>query len=112
MKVLQALNRSPVRDLFAENIGKRLSVKEIQRSFDQHFGDGSGKKVGVRCDRKNNISELFVNLRGDLDTDDLSALLKSASKGDSNCQNNTGKVDAAGFDNEKGWLARWFSSLF
>jgi len=95
IKVLKELNSSPVRDLFAQNIGKRLSVKEIQRSFDEHLGKGSGRKVGVRCDRKNNISELFINLRGDLDTE------------------GSGNVDAAGFGgNEQGWFARWLGSLF
>ncbi len=113
IKVLAELNRSPVRDLFAQNIGKRLSVKEIQRSFDKHLGKGSGRKVGVRCDRKNNISELFINLRGDLDTSTLPELLAKASNGNSNCRNGSGNVDAAGFDDDnKGWFSRWLGSLF
>lgn len=113
IKVLEELNRSPVRDLFAQNIGERLSVRKIQSSFDEHFGKGSGKKIGVRCDRKNNITELFINLRGDLDTDTLPELLAGASNGNSNCQNNSGNIDAVGFGGtNQGWFSRWLGSLF
>ncbi len=111
MRVLSMINNSPIQDLFAENIEQRLSVKKIQTAFDDSFGEGSGEKVGVRCDRNNNIAELFVNLRGDLATQELEQLLADADRGDSNCRGGSGTVDAVGSKDES-WFMSWFRSLF
>ena len=111
MRVLAMINNSPIQDLFADNIEERLTVKTIQSAFDQHFGVGSGQKVGVRCDRNNNISELFVNLRGDLASQDLDELLANADRGDSNCRGGSGTVDAVGSPDES-WFMSWLRSLF
>ncbi|MDX2506189.1 MAG: ribonuclease T(2), partial [Gammaproteobacteria bacterium] len=76
--------------LLSNNIGKKVSLKQIRKSFDNSFGKGSGKKVDLRCDRKGRISELWINLTGVV-TDksatelDVSNLLKSAINAGSTC---------------------------
>ena len=87
IRLLQAVNHSSISALFREHIGKSLSIKQIRQQFDQSFGVGSGEKVNLRCDRKGRISELWINLKGEvLTSTSLSSLLKSASTTRSNCQ--------------------------
>ncbi len=94
MSLLQEVNNSSVSALFRENIGKQISSKQIRQRFDQDFGKGSGDKVNLRCDRKGRIAELWINLKGNIQSDfSLSGLLKTASPASSNC--NSGVVDPA-----------------
>lgn len=98
LTLMQQLNDSTVQRFFAENIGKSVTAKEIRAQFDQAFGDGSGDKVNIRCDeRKKLISELWINLRGEITEDSsVAALLQNApSVGNVDCKR--GIVDPAGF---------------
>ncbi len=93
----QQVNQSKVGDLLANNMGKRVSLKQIRQAFDDSFGKGSGKKVDLRCDRKGRISELWINLSGDVIDKKatelvLSSLLKPALNAGFTC--NKGLVDA------------------
>ena len=66
----------------------------FQLRFDQAFGKGTGKKVNLRCDRKGLISELWVNLSGDITNKTaMSELLENAVDAGSSCK--VGKVDRA-----------------
>ena len=94
MSLLQEVNNSSVSVLFRENIGKQITSKQIRQRFDQDFGEGSGDKVNLRCDRKGRIAELWINLKGDIQSDfSLSGLLKAAPQAKSNCK--SGVVDPA-----------------
>jgi len=93
----QQVNQSKVGDLLANNIGKRVSLKQVRKAFDESFGRGTGKKVDLRCDRKGRISELWINLSGDvIDKEaadlELSSLLRPALNAGFTC--NKGLVDA------------------
>ncbi len=95
----QKINNSRVGRLFADNLGKRISLKQVRASFDQAFGHGTGRKVDLRCDRKGRISELWINLKGQTINKqaaelDMSGLLKSAINAGSTCLG--GLVDEAG----------------
>ena len=90
----KAINDSAVGALFTRNVGKRVSLKDVRKRFDQDFGKGTGKKVNMRCDRKGLISELWINLYGTIDTETpVSTLLKSAANAASSCT--VGLVDRA-----------------
>ncbi|MGB0846147.1 MAG: ribonuclease T2 family protein [Thiolinea sp.] len=76
--LMQQLNESAVTRLFASNIGKTLSMRQIRHAFEQDFGKGMGKKVDIRCHRKL-IGELWINLSGPIDKNTtLADLLKNA----------------------------------
>ena len=58
-----------MRDLFAANIGRELSVAEIRESFDEAFGRGAGERVRLACrddGSRRLIVELTIGLRGDI----------------------------------------------
>jgi ribonuclease T2 len=88
------INVSSISALFRDNIGKKITSKQIRQRFDQTFGVGSGKKVNLRCDRKGNIAELWINLKGDIQGDlSLRTMLGKAVNTKSRCQ--AGIVDPA-----------------
>ncbi len=95
LQLMEQLNKSAVRDLFANHIGRTLSAAQIRQAFDQGFGTGAGDKVNVRCDGKM-ISELWINLRGNIAKTTVNDLLKQApSAGQPACAG--GVIDPAGF---------------
>lgn len=69
LRVLAAINQSPVRDLMARNIGKTVTSGQIRASFDEAFGAGAGERVRVSCrddGSRRLIVELTIGLRGDI----------------------------------------------
>ena len=65
----EALNASGVAKLFADNVGKSLSVEAIRAAFDDAFGAGAGARVTVSCHGRGDnrkITELIINLAGDV----------------------------------------------
>jgi ribonuclease T2 len=88
------INASSISALFKDNIGKTITSKQVRQRFDQVFGKGSGKKVNLRCDRKGQIAELWINLKGNMQNKfSLKNLLSNADNAKSNC--NSGIVDPA-----------------
>jgi len=90
----EQINNSAVGALFTRNVGNKVSLKEVRQRFDQAFGKGSGKKVNLKCDRKGLISELWINLKGEIsDQIPMASLLENAVDAASSCK--VGKVDRA-----------------
>ena len=88
------INSSNFSTLFSNNLGKKITLQQIRKRFDQVFGKDSGKKVNLRCDRKGRISELWINLRGNIhNKPSLKNLLLKADNAKSNCK--SGIVDPA-----------------
>jgi len=58
------INNSRVGELLKQHSGKTLTAKKIKAAFDTAFGEGSGAKVAVKCDRKGRLAELWINLQG------------------------------------------------
>ncbi len=93
--LVKVINASPVRDLFARNIGKTVTIEQVRFAFDRAFGKGSGRKVKMVCNQ-GLITELWINLKGEIrEGAELSKLLKRAPMAKGGCRK--GKVDAAGF---------------
>ncbi len=99
LDLMLALNASPVAELFAANIGRRLTLAEIRTAFDVAFGQGAGDRVTMNCAADGNrtlITELRINLTGAISgPDDFAALLHAAEPADAACR--SGQVDAVGF---------------
>ena len=98
LDLMLALNTSQVAELFASNIGKRITLDQIRNAVDASFGTGSGERVAMSCVRDGNrtlITELRINLTGEITgPDDFSALMLAANPTDSDCR--SGQVDAVG----------------
>jgi ribonuclease T2 len=95
LMLIEQINNSPVRELFANNIGQSISAEEIRNKFDEAFGEGAGAKVNVKCDGKL-ITEFWVNLKGEITANSqLADLMLSAPSAGLSCRE--GRVDQAGF---------------
>lgn len=96
--LMGALNGSGVAHLFAANIGRQLSQRQIRAAFDAAFGSGTGQRVSMDCERDGNrflISELTISLVGPVAADaDLASLTAAARPTDGGCT--IGTVDPAG----------------
>ncbi len=92
IRLTDTINQSEVGTLLKNNIGKRVSSTQIRQAFNKAFGEGLGKKVNMRCDKKGRLGELWINLSGDISSDSsLSSLLKNAVNASNNCE--SGLVD-------------------
>ncbi|WP_028746309.1 ribonuclease T2 family protein [Rhizobium mesoamericanum] len=102
VRLIEELNTSAVRDLFAANIGKSLTSEAIRAAFDKSFGPGAGNRVKLSCRRNGDgdrlISELTIGLSAQATSNDaagLHDLIGGAGPTSAGC--NEGIVDAAGF---------------
>ncbi len=87
------VNQSIVGKLFNKGVGKHVTLKQVRKHFDKAFGEGTGQKVDMRCDRKGRVAELWINLNGEVASDNLADLLKDALRAGSTCK--AGKIDRA-----------------
>jgi ribonuclease T2 len=88
------VNKSIVGKLFNRGVGKRVSLKQVRQHFDKAFGKGAGSKVDMRCDNKGRVSELWINLKGEVHDDTkIASLLKNSIRAGSKCQ--IGLIDKA-----------------
>jgi len=98
LRLLDELNRSAVRALFADQIGKEIDEKQIKQAFDHSFGAGAGDRVRMRCQSVNGrsiITGLTIGLSGDLSgKSGLSDLIQAAGPTEFKC--GKGIADAAG----------------
>lgn len=77
--LMNEVNQSALGKLLGENIGKKLTVQRINKAIDKSYGVGSSKKVQIRCDGKNRLTELWFNLKGKVTgTNNLDTLLSRA----------------------------------
>lgn len=102
--LLDQVNNSSVRELFASNIGDFLSSAEIRQQFDAAFQAGAGTKVQVQCkrdiddDRENMVVELQINLKGEIQGDtSIADLLAAGRTVPAGCA--LGEIDPAGLKN-------------
>lgn len=98
LRLMDELNASPVRALFADGIGRVVTGREIRRRFDQAFGPGAGDRVELSCRRvgaRRLIVELKIGLAGPVGPDSgLAALLAVAPARRPGCT--SGIVDRVG----------------
>lgn len=98
LDLLAAVNETVVRDLFAGNIGKRLTQDQVRAAFDEAFGQGAGDRVRLSCINDGNrrlIDELTIGLTGQPQgPDSFGRLILAARPTDGGCDG--GVVDAVG----------------
>ncbi|MEO0810821.1 MAG: ribonuclease I [Pseudomonadota bacterium] len=82
--LLEQLNDTQVRRLFAANVGRELSRARVEAAFDAAFGRGAGQKVAMVCANKAGsrtrvIVELRIGLKGEITpSSDLRTLIQAA----------------------------------
>lgn len=98
LALMQALNGSAVVRLFADNIGRKITLRQVRQAFEENFGPGAGERVGMDCVADGNriiISELTIGLTGDIQRPgDFAALIAAADPAGSDCS--SGMVDPVG----------------
>lgn len=96
--LLDQVNQSPLQTLFSKNIGKVLTLKQIERAADDAFGRGAGDRVEMVCVRdgpRTVITELRINLAGLVEPDtSIASLVRSAEPRATKCR--SGVVDPVG----------------
>ncbi|MHA6691204.1 ribonuclease T2 family protein [Devosia sp. A449] len=98
LALMTALNRSAVAELFADNIGRKITLRQVREAFDAAFGPGAGERVQMDCATDGNrtiITELTIALTGEISgPEDMAGLMAAASPLGGGC--NSGMVDAVG----------------
>ncbi len=98
LALMDTINKSPVRQLFAANIGMRLDGDAIREAFDEAFGRGAGARLRISCKRDGNrelITELTLGIRGRISTPlDLNHLIEQSAVTKPGCPG--GIVDRVG----------------
>lgn len=96
--LVDQLNASRARELFAGSIGSEVTSASIRAAFDASFGPGTGERVRVSCDRdggRNLIAELTIGLVGEIGVDpSLGQLIAASAPTDPGCP--SGLVDPVG----------------
>ena len=97
--LVDAINASPIQKLFEDNIGRKLTNRQISTAFDNAFGQGVGARVRVACKRDGKrtvITEITIGLSGQITGQpDITRLALASPKTKAGCP--VGIVDAAGF---------------
>ena len=90
LALMRQLNASKVRDLFADNVGKRLTQAQIRSAFDDSFGSGAGQRVRIACEDDGSrriISELTIGLFGTVsDNTRIATLMRAARPTSGGCE--------------------------
>lgn len=98
LRLLDEINGSAVRALFAGRLEREVTEGEVKQAFDESFGAGAGERVRMRCQKagaRSVITGLTIGLSGDVSADaGLSTLILAAGDTDFKCAK--GIVDAAG----------------
>jgi len=88
----KSVNNSKLGKFFVQNSGKIVTLQQVRFKADESFGQGSGKRVELRC-RQGMITELWFHLGyGD---SNLTKAMQAGKKTRSRCQR--GRIDRAGF---------------
>ena len=100
IQLINELNSSKVRDLFANNVGKEVTSTQIQQAFNESFGDGASDKIKITCKKEGNrrlITEITIGLQASADSTELvfqEALLAAPAANNIGCSK--GIVDPVG----------------
>lgn len=86
LRLTNDFNESPVAALLTSSKGKSLSLKAIQASVAKSFGKSAASRVALRCGRQNQITELWIGLKGDAANGSMKDLMVAGKAPKSNCK--------------------------
>lgn len=101
LDLLEQVNTSAMRELFASSIGRKLDGDDIRAAFEADFGKGSGSRLRIACERDGSrqiIREVTIGLRGaprpGLSRQDMQEMIAASEPTDPGCPR--GIVDPVG----------------
>jgi ribonuclease T2 len=92
VNLVHQVNSSALGAFFAQNMGKRVTLKEVQRLADKSFGRGASRRVALQCNR-GLITEIWFYIGSG--SEDLATLLQRGKPAYSRCKG--GRIDKAGY---------------
>jgi ribonuclease T2 len=92
VSLVRQVNNSALGKFFSENIGKKITLRQVQILADKSFGRGAGNRVTLQCNR-GLVTELWLHIGSG--SDDLATLLKRGKSTRSRCK--SGRIDRAEF---------------
>jgi len=92
IRLAKAIDKGSVDELLTSLKGKKVSLRQIRQAMAESFGQEAAKSVGMRCDRKNQLTELWLGLKGDPATSTIEEMLKAGKKQSTNCRADSGLV--------------------
>jgi ribonuclease T2 len=99
LSLVDAINSSPVQALFADNVGREISISAIKDAFNSGFGPGAGDRVRVACKLDGPrllITEITIGLGARPDSNTAPAdIIRASSPTDPGCPG--GIVDPVGY---------------
>lgn len=98
--LVDQINATVVSLVFADHIGRELSLARVRQAFDEAFGASAGERVQLGCRKVGDrwlIVDVWVELKGEITTDrPISELILAAPTVVSKCDG--GIVDPPGFE--------------
>ncbi|PID46770.1 MAG: hypothetical protein CSB47_02295 [Proteobacteria bacterium] len=82
----QQVNATAVDEWLTQNKGQSVTLSSIRKALASSVGEQAASKVALRCGRKNQITELWIGLRGNIKTTPLRQLMEQGDTPQSNCQ--------------------------
>ena len=92
VSLVNQVNEGALGRFFSQNIGKRITLKELQIIANKAYGRVAGNRIALQC-KKGMITEMWLNLGGA--GTDLKTLLAQGKPAHSRCKG--GRVDRAWF---------------
>ncbi|SFV70337.1 Ribonuclease I precursor [hydrothermal vent metagenome] len=92
ISLVKQVNSSDLGKFFSKNIGKKITLRQVQTLADKSFGRGAGNRIALQCNR-GLVTELWLYLGSG--SDDLATLLKRGKSTRSRCKG--GRIDKAGY---------------
>lgn len=86
------VNNSALGKFFSHNIGKSITLRQVQSLADKSFGKGAGNRIELQC-KGGLVTELWLHLGSG--SDELATLLQRGKVTRSRCR--SGRIDKAGF---------------
>lgn len=80
------INLTSLDEFIAQHKGKSITLKAIQKNVAASLGKAAASRVALRCGRKNQITELWIGLKGDVKKTPIASLMANGDVLKSNCQ--------------------------
>lgn len=82
----QQVNLTQVDELLAKNKGQTVSLSAIRNALATSVGSAAASRVALRCGRRNQITELWIGMAGDIQTTPIKQLMEQGKTPQSNCK--------------------------
>ena len=100
MRLLSEFNGTDGRGLspfMVKNMGKKISINELNAEIDRQFGKGAHKRMQYSCTKGNKLIDIYISLPARVEDKPLKELIQQAPEKYSNKCGDYFVVDAIGY---------------